>query len=68
MSLVLLLALIATGFAYLVLERIRLDRYRSAIPLTIAVTGTRGKTSVTRMLASVLRESGRRVLAKTTGS
>jgi poly-gamma-glutamate synthase PgsB/CapB len=68
MSLVLLLTLIAVGFAYLVLERIRLDRHRKAIPLTISVTGTRGKTSVTRMLAAVLRESGRRVLAKTTGS
>ncbi len=53
---------------FLVLERGCLDRSRKAIPLRIAVTGTRGKTSVTRMLASVLRENGRRVLAKTTGS
>jgi poly-gamma-glutamate synthase PgsB/CapB len=36
--------------------------------LRIAVTGTRGKSSVTRLLASVLREHGHRVLAKTTGS
>ncbi len=68
MSLIFLLALIAIAFAYLALERIRLDHHRKAIPLTIAVTGTRGKSSVTRMLAAVLRESGRRVLAKTTGS
>jgi poly-gamma-glutamate synthase PgsB/CapB len=52
----------------LVFERAFLDRRRSTIPLRIAVTGTRGKSSVTRMLASVLRESGRKVLAKTTGS
>jgi len=68
MSLILLLVLIAIGFACLMLERTRLDRHRGAIPLLITVTGTRGKSSVTRMLASVLRESGRRVLAKTTGA
>jgi poly-gamma-glutamate synthase PgsB/CapB len=68
MSLILLLVLVACGGAYLILERTRLDSRRRAIPLTIAVSGTRGKSSVTRMLAAVLRESGRRVLAKTTGS
>jgi poly-gamma-glutamate synthase PgsB/CapB len=52
----------------LVIERARVDRSHRAIPLRIAVTGTRGKTSVVRLLASVLREDGRRVLAKTTGS
>jgi poly-gamma-glutamate synthase PgsB/CapB len=68
MSLFLLLTLIAIGLAFLVLERLRLDHHRKAIPLTITVTGTRGKTTVARLLASVLRESGQRVLAKTTGS
>jgi poly-gamma-glutamate synthase PgsB/CapB len=38
------------------------------IPLRIGVTGTRGKSSVVRQLAAVLREDGRRVLAKTTGT
>jgi len=52
----------------LVIERQRLDRCHEAIPLRVAVTGTRGKTTVARLLASVLREDGRRVLAKTTGS
>ena len=32
------------------------------------MTGTRGKSGVTRLIAAGLRESGRRVLAKTTGS
>ncbi len=68
MTLFLLLLLAAVAFACLMLERTRLDRHRRAIALVIAVTGTRGKSSVTRMLASVLRESGRRVLAKSTGS
>ena len=53
---------------YLVYERVVLNRLRRSIPMVIAVTGTRGKSSVVRMLASVLREQGRNVLAKTTGS
>ncbi|NIM52862.1 MAG: poly-gamma-glutamate synthase PgsB [Gemmatimonadales bacterium] len=68
MTLALLLLSTVIVFACLILERARLDRRRRAIALVIAVTGTRGKSSVARMLASVLRESGRRVLAKTTGS
>lgn len=62
--LVVALALLAA----LAVERVRLDGARAAVPLRIAVTGTRGKTSVARLLASVLREDGRTVLAKTTGS
>lgn len=65
---VLLLVLSAAWLGYLVVERMRMDRHRRAIPLRIAVTGTRGKTSVARLLASVLREDGRTILAKTTGS
>ncbi|NIM90866.1 MAG: poly-gamma-glutamate synthase PgsB [Candidatus Aminicenantes bacterium] len=38
------------------------------IPLRICVTGTRGKSSVVRLIASSLREAGVRVLAKTTGT
>lgn len=58
-----------TGFLlYLIYERLSVDRWRRSIPLVITVTGTRGKSSVTRLLASVLREDGRRVLAKTTGA
>ena len=37
-------------------------------PLRIAVTGTRGKSGVTRLVAAMLRESGRSVIAKATGS
>ena len=64
----LLLVLSAAWLGYLVVEVVRLERHRKAVPLRIAVTGTRGKTSVVRLLASVLREDGRSVLAKTTGS
>ena len=38
------------------------------IPLRVAVTGTRGKSTVTRMIAAALKEAGFTVLAKTTGS
>ena len=42
--------------------------YRKQIPMIIHVNGTRGKSSVTRLLAAGLRASGKKVLAKTTGS
>ena len=47
---------------------VALNRRLRRIPLRICVTGTRGKSSVTRLIASVLREAGYSVLAKTTGS
>lgn len=53
---------------YLIYERISMNLRRNAIPLRISVTGTRGKSSVVRMIASMLREDGRKVIAKTTGS
>jgi poly-gamma-glutamate synthase PgsB/CapB len=62
------LACLATFFVYLVQERVRLERARRKIPLRIAVAGTRGKSGVTRLVAAGLRESGLKVLAKTTGS
>ena len=54
--------------SYLVFENIILNRRLKSIPLRICVTGTRGKSSVVRMLASILRENGKIVIAKTTGS
>ena len=54
--------------AYWITERRALEKRRRAVPLRICVTGTRGKSSVVRLLAAILRQSGRRVLAKTTGS
>jgi gamma-polyglutamate synthase len=63
-----LLPCLISFLLFLVWERIALDRARRRIPLCIAVTGTRGKSSVASLLASILREDGRRVIAKTTGS
>jgi poly-gamma-glutamate synthase PgsB/CapB len=56
--------LIAMGVFELVLHRRRLSR----IPIRIHVNGTRGKTSVTRLIAAGLREAGIRTVAKTTGT
>jgi poly-gamma-glutamate synthase PgsB/CapB len=42
--------------------------YRKMIPTIIHVNGTRGKSSVTRLIAAGLREGGKKTLAKTTGS
>ena len=57
---ILLIFLFAENF----LHSSRLKR----IPLRISVSGTRGKTTIVRSLASVFRKSGMVVLAKTTGS
>ncbi|MFH1862467.1 MAG: poly-gamma-glutamate synthase PgsB [bacterium] len=39
-----------------------------AIPIRVHINGTRGKSSVTRLIAAALRAGGYRVLAKTTGT
>lgn len=45
-----------------------MDRRIRQLSLRIAVTGTRGKSTVTRLIAAILKEAGYPVLAKTTGS
>lgn len=57
-------ALLLAGAAEYALHR----RMLSKIPLRILVNGTRGKTTVTRMTAAVLKEAGYCTYAKTTGS
>ncbi|PSM20148.1 poly-gamma-glutamate synthase PgsB [Nitratireductor sp. StC3] len=41
---------------------------RRAVPIRIHVAGSRGKTSVARLIGAALRADGRRVLVKTTGT
>lgn len=60
--------LLAGVLVCLAVERRRLDRARARIPLRVAVTGSRGKSSVVRLVAAALREAGTATLAKTTGS
>jgi len=49
-------------------ERVELDRAVRRIPYRIHVNGTRGKSSVTRLIAAGLRAGGMATWAKTTGS
>ncbi|HYK90189.1 MAG TPA: poly-gamma-glutamate synthase PgsB [Acidobacteriota bacterium] len=67
-ALFILLFCLASFVLFLTYERITLTCRLNRIPLRIAVTGSRGKSTVARMLASILSEDGKKVLAKTTGS
>ena len=58
------LILILIGY----LERVNHQHVISNIPLRIHVNGTRGKSSVTRLIAAGLRAGGMRTFAKTTGT
>jgi len=49
-------------------ERVLRDRAHAAVATRIHVNGTRGKSTVTRLIAAGLRASGRRTLGKTTGT
>lgn len=66
MWLVLLLAL--AFFIYGLVEYRLHARRLAALPVRIHVNGTRGKSSVTRLISAGLREGGVRTVAKTTGS
>jgi poly-gamma-glutamate synthase PgsB/CapB len=54
--------------AYFWGEKIFIERCRRRVPLRVAVTGTRGKSAVARLVAAALRGAGHRVVARTTGS
>jgi poly-gamma-glutamate synthase PgsB/CapB len=61
---VLLVLVIAAG----IIENLSHTIARRGVPIRIHVNGSRGKSSVTRLIAAGLRTSGKRVVAKTTGS
>jgi poly-gamma-glutamate synthase PgsB/CapB len=66
MKLILLLLVLLTGLGGF--EMIRHAYHRRRIPIRVHVNGSRGKSSVTRLIAAGLRAGGLRVMAKTTGS
>ena len=53
---------------YFFVEYVLHLRTLSRIPVRVHVNGTRGKTSVTRLIAAGLRAGGKRVCAKTSGT
>lgn len=66
----LMASLVATStfIAFLLLEKLLLRMARHRFQLVIHVNGTRGKSTVTRMIHAVLRESGYHAWGKTTGT
>ena len=60
----LLIILMVFGYIELYVHKISLKK----IPIRIHVNGTRGKSSVTRLIAAGLREGGLNTFAKTTGT
>lgn len=61
-------SLIAVFAAVGVFERKRNDRALAKIPLRINVNGIRGKSTVTRLITSILDQEGYNVVGKTTGT
>jgi len=62
------LALIGLYILFLRIEKIRHEKRVRSIPVRVWVNGSRGKSSVTRLIAAGLRSSGKKVIAKTTGT
>lgn len=60
--------LIALYIFFLRIEKVNHEKRVKSIPLRIWVNGSRGKSSVTRLIAAGLRAGGKRVVAKTTGT
>jgi len=52
---------------YLIFEYVMLQSRIHKIPLRILVNGTRGKSTTVKIIHKILQESGKKVLAKTTG-
>ncbi|MFH1145283.1 MAG: poly-gamma-glutamate synthase PgsB [Candidatus Eisenbacteria bacterium] len=63
-----LLLLLIVMVAVYAVERIRHRAMLRRIPIRVHVNGTRGKSSVTRLIAAGLRAGGIRTIAKSTGS
>jgi poly-gamma-glutamate synthase PgsB/CapB len=53
---------------YFLWERLLIKKKIQSLPLRICVTGTRGKSSVARLVTSLLKEADFTVLSRTTGS
>lgn len=58
----------AAVLLFLLARALLLRRALASVPVRVHVGGTRGKTTVSRLIAAGLRSSGVRTLAKTTGT
>ena len=63
-----IIILLAAVIIFLFVEYAIHARNLNSIPVRIHVNGTRGKSSVTRLIAGALREHGLKTFAKTTGT
>ncbi|MBU1240586.1 poly-gamma-glutamate synthase PgsB [Myxococcota bacterium] len=68
MFFIILLSLVGILVLLGVIEYAAHVHYLKKIPIRIHVNGTRGKSSVTRLIAAALREGGIKAFAKTTGT
>lgn len=68
MRLIIVSACLFVFLLYLGLEKYYLSAIRQEVPIRICITGTRGKSSVVRLVHAGLRGAGLKVLGKTTGS
>lgn len=65
---VMITIVLATIIVYFIIEYILHCNKLKSIPIRIHVNGTRGKSSVTRLIAGALRHHGLKTYAKTTGT
>ncbi len=67
-TLIIILVLFLLYLAFLIREAVLVRRARARLSHVVYVNGTRGKSTVTRMIAAGLQAGGHRVLCKTTGT
>ena len=65
---ILVATLAAAYLAYVGIERALLQKWRKQIKIVVHVNGTRGKSTVTRLIDAGLRGCGLKVVGKTTGT
>lgn len=68
MRLIVIFSCLFVYLLYLAIERVYLSLIIDDIPTRICITGSRGKSSVVRLVYSALNQNGVRTLGKTTGS
>ena len=66
--LIVLLLLSAIPLAALIHEKLQNERDLKKLKIRVNVNGIRGKSTITRMIFSILREAGYQVVGKTTGT